>query len=558
MQDAYKSREQLIDELVKMRRRVAELHAAEFNLQSVADALRQSETMFRKITEKSIVGVYLIQDDLFRYVNPKMAEICGYTVEQLVDKRGPVDVVTEEDWPRVRDNLRKRIAGEMESIHYSFKGKKPDGQVVHMEVYGSRMDYHKRPAVIGTILDMTQRIRAEQELETQLRRFQALHHLAVAMTAEHTLEENLGLLVDKSRELLAADASFIAVCDDKSDAVRIRACSGIAHDEIDGPHGELSIPVRNPGGTTAFDHTRQEEHVRAREGTEEDRFPARNFHSGISAPVRIRDRDLGVLYVCSRSERFFSESDRDLLFLMGNMAALEITRKQVEEALARSEEQLRSLSRQLLRAQEHERKRVARELHDGIGQSVTAMKFKVESVIREASKNVPQEHLAPLEGLLTMIQDVVEDVGRIAMDLRPSILDDLGVMATITWLCREFQKTHPHIRVVTELEVQESGVSEDQKIVIFRILQEALNNVAKHSRADLVRVSLCNHDGTTELTVEDSGVGFDWESAHLPGESRPGFGLVSMKERTQLSGGSLSVRTKPGAGTTITASWPCT
>ncbi len=556
MEDKNKTRQQLIDELVKMRQRVADFQAAEFKLQRVADALRQSETMFRKITEKSIVGVYLIQDDLFRYVNPKMAGIFGYTVDQLVDKKGPEDVVADEDWPTVRDYLRKRIAGEMESINYSFRGKKRDGEVVHIEVYGSRMDYHKRPAVIGTILDMTQRVRAERELETQLKRFQALHHLAVAMTAEHTLEENLGLLVDKSRELLGADASFIAVCEDKLKTVRVRACSGIHPDELDPLDGMLLSPFVNHGAKTACEQNHQEE-FEVLEGLRGDQFPAKDYLSGIAAPVRIREQDLGILYVGSRSERSFSESDRDLQFLMGNMAALEITRKQVEEALAQSEEQLRLLSRRLLRAHEHERKRVARELHDGIGQSVTAMKFKVENVIREASKNVPEEHLAPLESLLTMIQEVVEDVGRIAMDLRPSILDDLGVMPTITWLCREFQKTHPDIKVVTELQMEESGVSEDQKIVIFRILQEALNNVAKHSRADTVRVSLGNHGGSTQLTVQDSGVGFDWESAHSPGDSRPGFGLASMKERTQLSGGSLSVRTRLGAGTVITASWPC-
>ncbi|MFH1115112.1 MAG: PAS domain S-box protein [Pseudomonadota bacterium] len=554
MQDKDKTREQLIDELVKMRQRVAEFHASEFKLQSVADALRQSETMFRKITEKSIVGVYLIQDELFRYINPKMAAIFGYTVEQLKDIRGPEDVVADEDWPMVRDYLSKRISGEMESINYSFRGKKRDGALVHIEVYGSRMDYHKRPAVIGTILDMTQRIRAEQELETQLKRFQALYHLAVAMTAEHTLEENLGLLVDKSRELLAADASFIGVYDDKTEAAGVRACSGIDAEQVGpmkgAPHFRMSD--WNPPST---------ERSWNRDGRKvpygsDDGFPAGDFKSGIAAPVGIGEKDLGVLHVGSRTERSFSESDRDLLFLLGNMAALEMTRKQVEKALAQSEEQLRSLSRQLLRAHEHERKRVARELHDGIGQSVTAMKFKVENVIREAAKRVPQEHLAPLESLLSMIQEVVEDVGRIAMDLRPSILDDLGVMATITWLCREFQKTHQGIRVVTDLQMQESWVSEDQKIVIFRILQEALNNVAKHGHADLVRVSLRRHNGSTVLTVQDNGVGFDWESAHLPAAGRPGLGLAGMKERSQLSGGSFSVDTRPGKGTLITASWP--
>jgi signal transduction histidine kinase len=209
-----------------------------------------------------------------------------------------------------------------------------------------------------------------------------------------------------------------------------------------------------------------------------------------------------------------------------------------------------------LRAQEDERKRVARELHDGIGQSVTAIKFEVENVIRRMSENVPTEHFAPLQSLLTMIQEVVEEVGRIAMDLRPSILDDLGVLATITWLCREFRKTHRDIGVESNLELEENEISDDQKIVVFRILQEALNNVAKHSRAGFVQVSLRRRNGGIELSVQDNGIGFDWEAVNSAGSNRRGLGLASMQERTQLSGGSFAVQTQPGAGTVITASWP--
>jgi signal transduction histidine kinase len=285
-------------------------------------------------------------------------------------------------------------------------------------------------------------------------------------------------------------------------------------------------------------------------------MPSGGLKHPIVAPVKMKEKELGILCVCNQSEKYGSDSERDLLCLMGNMAALEIQRKRMEKALAQSEEQLRLLSRRLLSAQEQERKRVARELHDGIGQSVTAIKFQVENVMRKTAMSVPPENLTPLNSLVTMIQEVVEEVGRISMDLRPSILDDLGILATITWLCKEFHRTRPDIRVEQALDIEEDWVPEDQKIVIFRLLQDALNNVAKHSRADLVRIGLCKQDARIVLTIQDNGAGFDWKSLYSADGVRRGLGLAGMKERTQLSGGILSVESQQGAGTSITASWP--
>lgn len=555
MQDAKKSKQQLIDELVQMRQEVARMQAAESKLQTLADALRQSATQFRKITEKSIVGVYLIQDDVFKYVNPKMAHIFGYTVKQLVDGRGPEDLVADEDWPQVKEYLRQRLEGEIESVNYSFRGKKRNGERIHVEVYGSRMDYHGRYAVMGTIVEITQRIRAEHALETQLKRFQTLYHLAMAMTAEHSLEENLGLLVDKCLELLETDISFIAVCNAKSKSLRVCALAGTDARSLQG----LDLPVSshlNQQRATAGKACQLGENFTVLAQSCKREFIAMGVHCGIAVPVKVEDRDLGVLCVGSKEERSFSDSEKNLLSLIGNMAALEINRKQAEEALGESEGQLRLLSRQLLKVQEDERKRVAQDLHDGIGQSVTAMKFEVETVIRKAANSVPEKHLAPLQSLLAMIQEVVEDVGRIAMDLRPSILDDLGILSTIAWLCREFSRTHPEIRVKKELAMEENQIPEHHKIVIFRILQEALNNIAKHSRAKSVHLSLRKCNGQTELMIRDDGVGFDWDFLNSRVGRERGFGLASMKERTQLSGGAFSIKTRKGTGTKIVACWP--
>ncbi len=127
-------------------------------------ALRESEAKFRSLTEQALVGVYLIQDGVFRYVNPRMAEIFGYTVDELIDRRGPRDLTHPEDWPVVEENLRKRLAGEVPSIHYEFRGVTRDGRVLDVEVYGTRTLFQGRPAVIGTLLDVTGRKRAEAEI----------------------------------------------------------------------------------------------------------------------------------------------------------------------------------------------------------------------------------------------------------------------------------------------------------------------------------------------------------------------------------------------------------
>jgi len=165
MKDEDKTKSQLINELVKMRQRVTELEASERERKRTEQALRESEEKFRSLAEKSLVGVYLIQNGIFKYINPRLAEIFGYTVEELINKKGPKDLVLPEDWPMVEENLRKRISGEVKSIHYDFRGITKDKEVIYVEVYGSRTIYQGQPAVIGTLLDITERKRAEEERE---------------------------------------------------------------------------------------------------------------------------------------------------------------------------------------------------------------------------------------------------------------------------------------------------------------------------------------------------------------------------------------------------------
>jgi signal transduction histidine kinase len=233
-------------------------------------------------------------------------------------------------------------------------------------------------------------------------------------------------------------------------------------------------------------------------------------------------------------------------------------RKRDEEALQRSEKQLRFLSSQLLTAQEDERKRIAQELHDGIGQMLSAIKFGVEDTLSLMNKRKVSLDAKPLETIVPIVQNGIKEVRRICMDLRPSILDDLGILATISWFCREFQSIYSGIKIEKQIGIKEDEIADSLKTVIYRLVQETFNNIVKHSKADLVFLSLKKTNGTIELKIKDNGIGFDSLEV-LSGEShKRGLGLASMKERTELLGGSLSIESQTAGGTVIRASWPST
>jgi len=230
-------------------------------------------------------------------------------------------------------------------------------------------------------------------------------------------------------------------------------------------------------------------------------------------------------------------------------------RRKAEDALRESGKELRILSNQLLMAEEKERKRIARELHDGIGQALSAIKFSVENSLGQLRNVSDQSELEPLKALIPLTQKTIEEVRRIVMDLRPSILDDLGILATINWFCREFQKVYTDIRIEVNIDVQENIIPSLLKTVIYRILQEALNNIAKHSRADLIHLTLIEQAGRVILSIQDNGVGFDVSKSISMKPNRRGFGLASMRERAGLSGADFDITSEDGKGTLIRVEW---
>ena len=209
------------------------------------------------------------------------------------------------------------------------------------------------------------------------------------------------------------------------------------------------------------------------------------------------------------------------------------------------------LSRRLVEAQETERRRLARELHDEIGQALTVMQLNLQAVLQSpgtASASRVREALKVIERLLQQVRDL-------ALNLRPSMLDDLGLEPALEWLTKR-QATTAGLKSEVRADTLEHRLDSVIETECFRVAQEALTNVARHARAKTVTVELRAKDGQLHLRVRDDGIGFNVTANREKAVRGASLGLLSMEERAALAGGSLEFTSQPGQGTEVHARFP--
>ena len=230
-------------------------------------------------------------------------------------------------------------------------------------------------------------------------------------------------------------------------------------------------------------------------------------------------------------------------------------RKTIENALKESEKNLRDLSSQLLLRQEQERKKLANELHDVIGHSLTAINMTIERIYEEFTR-IPTKINKQLKVVSGLVKNAMQDIRHISVNLRPSLIDDIGLISTISWYSREYTRIFPQMFIEQFVDIEEKSIPNELKIVIFRVMQEAMFNVAKHGNCDTVKIVLETVSNRIVLKIEDSGNGFDVSKKLKISGAEKRFGLLSMKERTELSGGVFKIQSNPGKGTNVVATWP--
>lgn len=275
---------------------------------------------------------------------------------------------------------------------------------------------------------------------------------------------------------------------------------------------------------------------------------------GMTVRLEHGGKVFGLLSVSIPEDFIKIEEEQTLFAEVAGDVAFALHSIEAEEQRRRAEQQVQRLSSKLLQRLEDERKLLAQEIHDSVGASLAAVKYSLEESLEALSEPSPAETHS-LERIISMVQNAIEETRRISTNLRPSILDDLGILMTIRWFCREFERIYSSIHIEKRIDIEEDEVPHPLKIVLYRIVQEALTNVAKHSGAKLVRLSLGKKGNRIELSIEDTGCGFALDEVLSDNKLTRGIGLASMRERAELSGGEFHIESRKGKGTRIRAAW---
>jgi signal transduction histidine kinase len=290
-----------------------------------------------------------------------------------------------------------------------------------------------------------------------------------------------------------------------------------------------------------------------------DSFAGGRSYRTLGVPLRAQERTLGGLALAALwQETSLRAEELNLLNAFAQQIATSVENAQLYGMLRQREGELEDLVRQLVNAQEGERQRITRELHDETGQKLTALAIGLAAV----EANLASEDVRGAGSLVRNLRGVADlaitELRKVMTNLRPSQLDDLGLVPTLRWYLREHAERHPGLRLELEADQLTRRLPSSVETVLFRVTQEALSNVVRHAHATLVTVTLAQERNGVRLEVKDDGVGFDASAIGVPSPQAraSGWGLVGMRERVALAGGEFAVHSKLGHGTRVTVELP--
>ena len=429
---------------------------------------------------------------------------------------------------------------------------------------GGAVDYITKPFDTGVLrthvaraLRERDRELVEQAREDRVRRLQlsTLRDITEKLISTLEIEDILEAIADRLLNLFDLDICALCLPDPTGRRFHLASC-----------RSRLPLSRREEG---AFDITRD----RIAELAGGDPFSRGGLHAissedfaggevaGVLSGLRslhllalqAREKPVGVIFLGHREEVGFGEQERELLAAIGNQAAIAIENARLYDDLRYDEEVHRQLLQRVITAQEDERRRVAMELHDGVIQNLVSAAFRLQLCSARLESDPEEARRALLESR-EIIDAGIAEMRRIISGLRPSILDDLGLSAALQKYIMRLQEETPFD---IHIELEETGIpplTTEAETALFRIAQEALNNVVRHSRCRRARVTIGVEDGELFLRVEDDGVGFEPPGAQR--RTARSYGLVGMRERAESLGGTMAVESAPGEGTSVEVRFP--
>ena len=371
------------------------------------------------------------------------------------------------------------------------------------------------------------------------RQLQSLEEVGNALATETDLERLLDLVVRRLRELVGARIVALAL-PTGADELKFAAAAGETAQDLLGE--TISRSGSKSGRVLARRRSERLDSVIDDPEVHQETTRRLAARTGMWVPLIARDRVIGVLEIHDKEgpDARFSDDDLRLAetFAARAAVAVELSHRVAQDAL-----------RRVVQAQELERRRLARELHDETGQALTSILLGLKP-LEDALADHPAR--AGLAELREHVVSALQDVRRLAVELRPAVLDDFGLVAALERLTESFAE-QTGSRVDFHSALGEARLPSDVETALYRVVQEALTNIVKHANARSVSISVARRDASVAATIEDDGAGFDLRSLR-----EDGIGLIGMRERLALIDGRLHVESRPGVGTTIVAEVPTT
>jgi PAS domain S-box-containing protein len=510
------------------------------------EALRASEARFRDLVEGSIQGVIVHRHFQPLFVNHAFAAMFGYTPEEIFAMESMLPLLPDHERQRLQAYHEAHLRGELVPSHYEFQAVRRDDTLIWLESRVRIVDWAGTRATQATVVDITERKQAEEDLRARARQ-QAL----VAKLGQHALAGmDLSALMDEAANVVAQSlgveySELLELLPDR-DTLLLRA--GVGWKE--GLVGQATVDAQadSESGCTLL----SSEPVIVDDLRTATRFSGprllydHGVVSGVSVIIPSPNRPFGVLGVYTTKRRAFTMDDIHYLQSVANILATATERKRTEESRTR-------LIERVMSAQEEERRRIARELHDETGQSLTSLLVGLRLI---GDTRTLKKAKGQVNRLRHITVQILDNLRRLARGLHPSILDDLGLVVALTRYATDYAQSYGiTVNVHTE-GLDSSRLPSPVETALYRIMQEALTNIARHAAAKTVGIALTRQPSGVYMIVEDDGCGFDVETTLRTSSISGHLGLYGMCERAMLLGGSVTIEAKRGKGTTISVQLP--
>ena len=392
--------------------------------------------------------------------------------------------------------------------------------------------------------------------EGQHQEILVLSRISAALSGLWDLDAILGVGLDSTLEIMNGTIGEVLLIDEKTRALVHFAYRGLSKEFVDTVRlsvGEgITGSVAETGKAILLKDISSDPRVANREMVAEEGLKA-----FICVPLRAKDKVLGVLNVASRAPREFTVNDMHLLYAIGDQLGIAIEQTRLYERLRGARERLRKLARQNLVAEEDERRRIARELHDETSQSLSGIALQLQALIEiaETSGKQEPEFIAGLKKAQNLTVQVHKEVSRLISNLHPALLDTLGLVPAVRQHA-ESRLQPMEIAVTVETRGPETRFPPEVEAALFRFFQGAIGNIAQHSKARNAAIIMEFRPDEFSINVRDDGQGFDVSEITDIDESGRGRGLFSMRERIGFLGGTSGIDSRPGGGTTVWARIP--